>query len=153
MSQTALFSDAEPEPVRPPAPDLGPPPPPRLRRPNRQQMVMRPACLEELVPDDHDVRTVWAVVQSWDLSRFLDGLLTQMLTVLIRGGAVSVHRIAQDGTRVRVGAGAHSFQKRETLERAAPQARDHLPIIQRQAERLGEATARERAARQRAARE
>jgi hypothetical protein len=37
-------------------------------------MVMRPASLEELVPDDHDVRTVWAVVQSWDLSGFLDVL-------------------------------------------------------------------------------
>jgi hypothetical protein len=73
--------------------------------------------------------------------------------VLIRGEAVSVSRIAPDGTRVWVGAGANSFRKRETLERAAQQARDHLKIIKRQAERRGETTTRKQAAQQRAARE
>jgi transposase len=228
MSQTLLFPDAdgEDEPVERPNPDLGLLPPPRLRRPNREQMVLRPCSLEQLLPEDHDARTVWAVVLTWDLTRFLDtlrargaapgraatdprllialwlyaatqgvasareldrlcresdpyrwlcggvpvnyhslsdfrvaheaaldDLLTQMLTVLIHGRVVSVHRIAQDGTRVRAGAGANSFKKRETLERAAQQARDHLAIIKRQAERLGETAARQRAARQRAARE
>lgn len=50
----------------------------------------------------------------------LKDLLTQMLAVLIRGGLVRVTRIAQDGTRVRVGAGAKSFKRRETIERALP---------------------------------
>ena len=52
-------------------PDPGPLPPPRLRRPDRQQMTMRPSSLDELLPIDHDARTVCAVVCSWDLSRFL----------------------------------------------------------------------------------
>jgi transposase len=189
-------------------------------------MTMRPATLEELVPDDHDVRTVWAIVRSWDLSRFLDtirargatpgraatdpellialwlfaategvanareldrlcrekdpyrwlcgdvsvnyhtlsdfrvdheealdDLLTQMLAVLIVGQAVSVQRIAQDGTRVRVGAGLSSFKKRETLQQAKQRAGDHLAIIKRQAERLGETAPRRQAAQLRAARQ
>jgi transposase len=229
MSQTPLFPDAEDgaePPVERPGRDLGPPPPPRLRRPNRLQMTMRPATLEELVPDDHDVRTVWAIVRSWDLSRFLDtirargatpgraatdpellialwlfaategvanareldrlcrekdpyrwlcgdvsvnyhtlsdfrvdheealdDLLTQMLAVLIVGQAVSVQRIAQDGTRVRVGAGLSSFKKRETLQQAKQRAGDHLAIIKRQAERLGETAPRRQAAQLRAARQ
>jgi hypothetical protein len=79
--------------------------------------------------------------------------LTQMLAVLIRTGAVPVQRIAQDGTRVRVGAGAKSFKKKETLERALQQARAHLEILQQQAGRSGAATARQAAAQARAARE
>lgn len=44
--------------------------PPRLRRPDRRQVLMQPACLEELVPPDHPVRVVWAVVERLDLSAF-----------------------------------------------------------------------------------
>jgi transposase len=55
-----------------PEPELGPPPPPRLRYANREQIVMRPCSLEETIPLEHDVRTVWEIVESWDLSRFLD---------------------------------------------------------------------------------
>lgn len=55
-----------------PQPDSGPLPSPRLRRPDRQQITMRPFALDDLLPQDHDARTVWAVVCSWDLSRFLD---------------------------------------------------------------------------------
>jgi transposase len=83
----------------------------------------------------------------------VNDLLTQMLAVLIRTGAVPVQRIAQDGTRVRVGAGAKSFKKKETLERALQQARAHLEILQQQAGRSGAATARQAAAQARAARE
>jgi len=83
----------------------------------------------------------------------VNDLLTQMLAVLIQGAAVTLERIAQDGTRVRVGAGSKSFKKRETLELALQQARAHLEILQQQARR-GEASAtRREAARQRAARE
>jgi transposase len=82
----------------------------------------------------------------------LKGLLTQMLAVLIRGGLVTVSRIAQDGTRVRAGAGANSFKRRDTIERSLQQARDHLAVIERQAERAEDATERRLAAEARAAR-
>jgi transposase len=83
----------------------------------------------------------------------VNDLLTQMLAVLIRAGAVAVERIAQDGTRVRVGAGAQSFKRKETLERALQQARAHLEVLRQQARRSGAATARQEAAQVRAARE
>lgn len=228
MSDAPLFPDLgdEGEPPARPGPDLGPTSPPRLRRPRRDQMLLRPMALEETLPEDHDARTVWALVGSWDFSPLydaikargerpgrsatdprllvalwlyaatcgvasareldrlcresdpyrwlcggvpvnyhmlsdfrvgheavLDGLLTQMLAVLIRGDVVSVHRIAQDGTRVRAGAGANSFKRGTTIEAALQAARAHLEVVKRQAERGGEATAREHAAQQRAARE
>lgn len=228
MSDTPLLPDVgdEGEPPARPRPDLGPPPPPRVRRPQRDQMLLRPVSLEEILPEDHPARTVWALACSWDLSPLydaikargeqpgraatdptllvalwlyaatcgvasareldrlcresdpyrwicggvpvnyhmlsdfrvdheavLDSLLTQMLAVLIRGEVVSVHRIAQDGTRVRAGAGASSFKRGTTIEAALQAAQAHLEIINRQAERGGEATARQRAAQQRAARE
>jgi transposase len=83
----------------------------------------------------------------------VDDLLTQMLAVLIHTGAVPVERIAQDGTRVRAGAGANRFKKKETLEQALRKARAHLEILQRQARQSGAATARREAAQQRVARE
>ena len=45
-------------------------PEPRLRRPDRTQVVMRPCSLEELLPERHQVRTLWAVVERLDLSAF-----------------------------------------------------------------------------------
>ena len=187
-------------------------------------MLMRPCSLDELLSDDHDARLVWQLVETWDLSRFLDtirargeapgraatdpkllvalwlyaatqgvaggrelarlcessdpyrwlcgtvpvnyhmlndfrveheaaiqDLLTQMLAVLIHGGLVTVGRIAQDGTRVRAGAGANSFKRRDTIERSLQQAQAHLEIIKRQAERAEDATQRRRAAEVRAA--
>jgi transposase len=83
----------------------------------------------------------------------VNDLLTQMLAVLIHTGSVPVERIAQDGTRVRAGAGANSFKKRETLEQALQKARAHLEILDRQAKQSGEPTARRQAAQLRAARE
>ncbi len=55
-----------------PTPDLIAPP--RLRRPDRQQLVVRPRTIDELVPEDHPVRAVWALVLRWDLTRFLQGI-------------------------------------------------------------------------------
>ena len=81
----------------------------------------------------------------------LKNLLTQMLAVLIRGELVTVSRIAQDGTRVRAGAGANSFKRRDTIERSLQQAKAHLEIIANQAKRAEDATERRRAAEQRAA--
>ena len=214
------------EPLPPRRVEPGPAPPPRIRHANRQQMLMRPCSLEDLLPDDHDARTVWTLVSSWNLDRFLDtirargeqpgraatdprilislwlyaaiqgvasareldrlcresdpfrwicgqvsvnyhtlsdfrvahkealdDLLTQMLTVLIQGQAVSVIRIAQDGTRVRVSAATSSFKRRDTLEQARQKARDHLKIIARQADRLEDTTVRRKKAEHRAAKE
>ncbi|MFO0949879.1 MAG: transposase [Isosphaeraceae bacterium] len=77
----------------------------------------------------------------------VSGLLTRMLAVLIHGGLVTVSRIGQDGTRVRAGAGANSFKRRDTIERALRQAEAH-EVIRKQAE---DATERRRAAEERAA--
>lgn len=43
----------------------------RLRRPDRAQVVMTMQSPDELVPQDHPVRSVWNVVQTMDLSPFL----------------------------------------------------------------------------------
>jgi transposase len=224
MSTPPLFSDFEADrPPRSPRPvDLGQAP--RLRRPDREQMLLRPCSLDELLTDDHDARLVWNLVETWDLTQFRDtirargetpgrpstdpkllialwlyaatqgvaggrelarlcetsdpyrwlcgtvpvnyhmlndfrveheaalkNLLTQMLAVLIRGELVTVSRIAQDGTRVRAGAGANSFKRRDTIERSLQQAKAHLEIIQNQARRAEDATERRRTAEERAA--
>ena len=44
--------------------------PPRLRRPDRRQMVWEACCLDERLPADHAVRTIEAVVRRMDLSGF-----------------------------------------------------------------------------------
>lgn len=43
---------------------------PRLEQPNRQQVEMRLASLDQLLPDDHRVRLVWEMVQEYDLGAF-----------------------------------------------------------------------------------
>jgi transposase len=62
------------EPATPDAPSSSgqavPPAEPRLRRPDRKQVLMRPCSLEELLPEGHQVRTLWAVVERLDLSAF-----------------------------------------------------------------------------------
>jgi len=41
---------------------------PRIERANRQQVEMRMAALDSLVPEDHKVRIVWEMAQEYDLS-------------------------------------------------------------------------------------
>lgn len=65
--------------------DLGPvntPPPgaplggtPRLRRAERDQMVMRCVALDALLPDDHRARVVWDYVQGLDLTALYQKIL------------------------------------------------------------------------------
>ena len=55
-----------------PVPDLSAPP--RRRRPDRQQRLVQPRTLDRLVPADHPVRAIWALVQRWDLTRFLESI-------------------------------------------------------------------------------
>jgi transposase len=45
--------------------------PPRLRKPDRSQVLLRPCSLEELIDEEHPARVVWDVVGRWDLGRFL----------------------------------------------------------------------------------
>ena len=46
----------------------------------------------------------------------LERLLVDSFTSLVRAGVASLHRIAQDGVRVRAAAGAASFRRHSTLE-------------------------------------
>jgi transposase len=43
---------------------------PRLQRPNRGQVMLRPSDLESLLPADHRAREVWAFVEGLDLAEF-----------------------------------------------------------------------------------
>jgi len=44
---------------------------PRLKRANREQLILRPYDLDSTLPADHDARAVWRVVDKLDLSGFL----------------------------------------------------------------------------------
>jgi hypothetical protein len=69
---------------------------------------------------------------------------------------VTVHRISQDGTRVRASVGAGSYRRREGLEKLLAETRAHIEELARQVEQPEEQAAvgaRRRAARERAARE
>ncbi len=45
---------------------------PRLVKPVRNQLSLQPTDLEALVPDDHPVRGIWALVERLDLSAYYD---------------------------------------------------------------------------------
>ena len=45
--------------------------PPRLRRADRSQVLLRPCALEDLIDAEHPARIVWEVVGRWDLGPFL----------------------------------------------------------------------------------
>ncbi len=51
-----------------------PPEPPRLRKADRRQVALLPVCLEELLPPQHQVRTLWALVENLDLTGFHEDL-------------------------------------------------------------------------------
>lgn len=82
-----------------------------------------------------------------------DGLLTQVIAVLMAEGLVDVTRIAQDGTRVRAWAGTGSFKRLPTLDEALERAREHVAAVQAQAtdaqHRTVAAAAAQRGARER----
>ncbi len=84
----------------------------------------------------------------------LDTLLTQVLGHLIHAGLVEFEHTAQDGMRVRASAGAASFHRQGTLEKALEQARALVAALESPTGSEEERpTAREEAARTRAARE
>jgi transposase len=88
----------------------------------------------------------------------LDQLLTQSVAVLVAEGLVDLNRVAQDGMRVRAGAGAASFRRRPTLEEALAEAEAQVQALRAELEQDPAASnrrqqkARERAARERAER-
>jgi transposase len=60
-------------------------------------------------------------------------LVTQLLARLMKHDLIDLHRVAQDGTRLRASAGAASFRSGETLERLMSEARAHLVEVTRAA--------------------
>ncbi len=80
----------------------------------------------------------------------IDALITQVLALLLQQDLVDLHRVAQDGTRVRASAGASSFRRGQTLDTLMAEAREHLATVQRDALNP-ELTARQAAARRRGA--
>jgi transposase len=89
-----------------------------------------------------------------DHGEALDDLLTQVIATLVDQGLVKVSRVSQDGVRVRVSAGAGSFRREERLQKLLEQSRQHVQELRGQAEapeRMAGVTAKQAAARRRAA--
>jgi transposase len=63
----------------------------------------------------------------------VDALITQVLAVLMQQDLIDLHRVAQDGSRVRASAGASSFRREKTLHALMEQAREHLEAVTREA--------------------
>lgn len=84
----------------------------------------------------------------------LDDLLTQIVASLLSAGAVTLQRVAQDGMRVRAGAGAASFRRKQTLEDCLHEAREQVERLAHEREHPDPGVSRrEQGARERAARE
>ena len=223
MADEQLFEDL-PELARPRAEARGAP---RLRVPERHQIGMHVAALDDLVSEDHPVRAVWALVEGLDLSALhevikaregqpghppadpklmlalwlwatvdgvgsarqldrlcrdhlvyrwlcgevsmnyhslstfriahmavLERLLAQGVASMVEAGLVSLETLAQDGLRVRAGAGASSFRRRPRLDelQAAAQARVERLRYDVETDRTADDRVR-RAAKERGARE
>jgi len=63
----------------------------------------------------------------------IDALISQVLAVLMRQDLIDLHRVAQDGSRVRASAGAASFRREKTLHALMEEARAHLDAVTREA--------------------
>lgn len=84
----------------------------------------------------------------------MDEMITRDVAALLNEGLVDMVRVAQDGMRVRASAGADTYRRRPTLERAYEEAKAQVETLNQQREETGpEVSARHRAARERAARE
>jgi hypothetical protein len=82
----------------------------------------------------------------------VNGLITQVLALLMKQDLVDLSRVAQDGTRVRASAGASSFRREETLQALMDEARAHLEAVTKEAADPA-VSARRTAARKRGAQE
>src|SRR5262245_46146622 len=61
-------------PERPKQEEVAPIGKPRLRIPERKQIVMRPLALDQMLPADDEARVVWAFVEQCDLSELYMGV-------------------------------------------------------------------------------
>lgn len=84
------------------------------------------------------------------LGAFLDGLLSDMIAALVKGGVVDGSTIHQDGTKVRASAGSSSFRRESTLQRLRQEAAAHVEAVKAEADDPT-LNAKKRAARKRAA--
>jgi len=66
----------------------------------------------------------------------LDGLMTEVLAMLMERKLVSVHRISQDGMRVRASAGKGSFRRERRLNGLLDQAKGQVEALKAQRMRL-----------------
>lgn len=84
----------------------------------------------------------------------LDELLSQIVASLMAAGAVTLERVAQDGMRLRAGAGASSFRREDKLKECLKEARAQVERLAQEREHPDPGvTKRQQRARERAARE
>jgi transposase len=84
----------------------------------------------------------------------MDTLLTEIIASMMNKKLVSIKQVAQDGTRVRAGAGAGSFHRKDGLEQCLQEAEEQVKrLIEERDHPDPKVSLRERAARERAARE
>lgn len=82
----------------------------------------------------------------------LDQLLSQTLAALMKQGLLKLKRVAQDGMKVRAHAGAGSFKRKQSLERALKEAEQQVRRLKRElADDPGAGNRRVAAAKERAA--
>jgi hypothetical protein len=87
-------------------------------------------------------------------TELLDDLLTRTVAALMEGGLAEMQQVAQDGTRIKASANPKSFRRRPTLREHAKAAHDQVERLKQELETDPSAgSKRERAARQRAAKE
>jgi transposase len=70
MSEQNMFSADQLIPRLVATTDATAPASPRLRQPERLQVMLRPVSLEQLVPPEHSARTIWAAMLVLDWSKF-----------------------------------------------------------------------------------
>ena len=84
----------------------------------------------------------------------LDDMLTDSVATLMNEGLVTLNRVAEDGMRVRASAGSDSYHRAETLAKHLATAREQIERLKQELEQdPGTLSARQQAARRRAARE
>lgn len=84
----------------------------------------------------------------------LDGLLTEIVGTLMANSLVTLKQVAQDGVRVRAGAGAGSFHRRSHLEQCLAEAEQQVKRLAQAGEHPDPSVSRrEQAARERAVNE
>jgi transposase len=86
----------------------------------------------------------------------LDALFTDTIAVLVKQGLIKVRRVSQDGLKVRASAGSGSFRRASTLQKLRQEAAAHVDELRALLDdpaRSAGLSARQRAARTRAAKE